>query len=64
VDKFEARYSFIDNEDELFLIKTNKDAPMFKLIVANVADGTHAIERVSSAIRPANQFEYAGEDSD
>ena len=38
VDKFIGSYDFIDNDENVFLLRTNKDAPNFKIISVNVLD--------------------------
>ncbi len=36
VDSFEAEYSYVTNEGSLFYLKTNLDAPLYKLIVVDL----------------------------
>ncbi|EPB76746.1 peptidase, S9A/B/C family, catalytic domain protein [Ancylostoma ceylanicum] len=39
-DKLDAKYDYVDHDDESMLIQTNKDAPMFKLIRVSLKDGS------------------------
>jgi len=45
VDKFIGSYDFIDNDGYEFLLKTNKDAPNFKIISMNILDA-HGVNGV------------------
>lgn len=36
-DKLDAKYDFIENDGQHFIFKTNKDAPMFKLVKVDIS---------------------------
>ena len=36
-DKLDAKYDFIENDGHHFIFKTNKDAPMFKLVKVDIS---------------------------
>ncbi|CAJ0933761.1 unnamed protein product, partial [Mesorhabditis belari] len=56
-DKLDAKYSFIDNTGDDFLIQTNKDAPMYKLIRINAKDPSN--QEVVIEENKKNKLEWA-----
>ncbi len=47
VDTFIASYDFIDNDGEVFLLMTDKDASNYKVISVNISQG---IDKVSKSV--------------
>jgi prolyl oligopeptidase len=44
IDTFQAEYSYITNEGTTFYLKTNLDAPLYKLIAMDIHDPTNCID--------------------
>ena len=45
IDKFIAKYNFIDNEGDEFLLLTNSDAPNFQIISVNILQGVEKVRQ-------------------
>ncbi|GMT02973.1 hypothetical protein PENTCL1PPCAC_25147 [Pristionchus entomophagus] len=42
-DKLEAKYEYVDHDEDRMIIKTNKDAPMFKIVTMSLKGGPSSL---------------------